>query len=82
MNPGRVVCSARDSTSEADDLVPTAPSQQSNNRQHVFSGSQLPVSCHRKSVDSGTGIPADVHKPRHWKWIRMSATQPDHKNRL
>ena len=45
MNPDRVMCSARDRTSEADDLVPTAPCQQSNNRQHVFSGSQLPVSC-------------------------------------
>ena len=33
-NPGRVVCSARDHTSEADDLVPTALNQQSNNGQH------------------------------------------------
>ena len=43
MNPGRIECSARDRTSG--DLVPTAPRQQSNNHQHVFSGSQIPVSC-------------------------------------
>ena len=60
MNPGRVVCSARDCTFEANDLVPTAPSQQSNNCQHIFSGSQLPVSC---SLPHSNGNPSCMLRP-------------------